>query len=197
MWSGTAASLEPQSIAEARSGSKTKGNRLPVLRRAEPGDMKTLASLFASAFEAGLRQDLSSDLLAQVLPKLSILDRRLIADGTYFVACLANGCMVGAGGWSRAQPGRGEIRSGRAHLRHFAVAPEASHQGIGRAIFSRCVRDAGLATTFECCSTRPAVAFYRALGFEVLGLVSVPMGPGLSFPSVRMIRHPQPENRSA
>ncbi len=48
-------------------------------------------------------------------------------------------------------------------------------------------REAGL-TRLDCHATRTAVPFYAALGFEVLGPISVPLRPGIVFPAVAMRR---------
>ena len=40
----------------------------------------------------------------------------------------------------------------------------------------------------ECLSTRTAVPFYAACGFETVGPVEVTLAPGIAFPVVRMLR---------
>ena len=47
--------------------------------------------------------------------------------------------------------------------------------------------DAGI-TMLDCLSTRMAVPFYAAMGFSDVGVVSVPLRPGIDFPAVRMQR---------
>ncbi len=111
-----------------------------------------------------------------------------MASGSYFVA-LEAGRIVGAGGWTAVGPQAQRVRAA-GHVRHFVTDADRQRLGIGRALMERVVtgaRDAGLAR-LECQSTRTAVPFYRAMGFRVLGAITVPLRPGIEFPAVAMMR---------
>jgi len=69
-----------------------------------------------------------------------------------------------------------------------ATDPGALRQGIGRrlmmAVFAAAAGEG--VVRFDCLSTRTAVPFYRAVGFEVVGPVEVPFLQALTFPAIRM-----------
>ena len=99
----------------------------------------------------------------------------------------------GGADWDRAEPGWA-AQVGMGHVRHVAVDPDRVRGGVGRAIMGEVIVDALRAGVhwLDCLSTRTAVPFYGALGFRVLHEVEVPLGPGILFPAVRMMRQIAP-----
>lgn len=142
---------------------------------------RSYAPLMAAAYEA--------DLLARALPLMTRAHPRLLGSGTYYLA-EADGRPVGCGGWSVFAPGSSRVDPGVAHIRHFATAADFTGRGVGRLIYQRCeiqARAAGV-RRLECFSSLNGEGFYAALGFRRIGLIEIPMGPDLTFPSVHMIR---------
>ena len=127
-------------------------------------------------------------LLAAALPFMTLAQPALLRSGSYYVAEDRSGAIVGCGGWTRERPGSGERVAGLAHIRHFGVHPDWTRQGVGRAIYSRCARDARSAgiERFECYSSLNAERFYASLGFERVDLIKVDMPGGVQLPSVLM-----------
>lgn len=107
------------------------------------------------------------------------LDRRLIADGTYFVV-ERDGAIAGCGGWSRrATPYGHDASAGRsdrlldsaseaAKVRAMYTHPDHVRQGVGMLILSLCeeaARAEGFAA-LELSATMAGVPLYRRFGFE-------------------------------
>lgn len=106
------------------------------------------------------------------------LDRRLIADGTYFVV-ERDGALAGCGGWSRrATPYGHDASAGRddrlldsateaAKVRAMYTHPDHVRQGVGMLILSLCeaaARAEGF-TALELSGTMAGVPLYRRYGF--------------------------------
>lgn len=106
------------------------------------------------------------------------LDRRLIADGTYFVV-ERDGALAGCGGWSRrATPYGHDASAGRddrlldpateaAKVRAMYTHPDHVRQGVGMLILSLCeaaARAEGFAA-LELSATMVGVPLYRRYGF--------------------------------
>lgn len=161
-----------------------------TIRLSSDRDETALEYLYAKSFGRLLGADYPDWLMARALPHLSRIQGPLDL-GTYYVAETDDGRLIGAGGWTRKRPGTGEIEPGLAHLRHFAVDPDATRSGVGSALFGACRKAAAPGTTFECYSTRTAVSFYAALGFRPIGTIDIPMEADLAFPSIHMIREPE------
>ena len=135
----------------------------------------------ATSYDAKLLR-LATPIITQANPKL-------LASGTYHVA-EADGVIVGCGGWTPERPGTTEKQPGVGHVRHFATIPDRAGQGIGRMIYARCetqARAAGV-TVAECYASLNAERFYASLGFATVGPVTIPLGDGVTFPSVLMRR---------
>jgi N-acetylglutamate synthase-like GNAT family acetyltransferase len=137
-----------------------------------------------------LARSYEADTLKLALPFIVKANPTLLASGTYYVAEVEPGSLVGCGGWTPAKPGSDEIVEGEAHIRHFAVHPGWTKRGIGTALLTRCITDARLGGIHKlhCFSTLNAEPFYRASGFRTIGLINVRMGPAIAFPSVLMQR---------
>jgi GNAT superfamily N-acetyltransferase len=119
------------------------------------------------------------------------VDRRLIADTTYFVA-VASGQVIAAGGWSRhatlygndrtsdAHPARIDPETGAATLRALFVHPEWARQGIGRSLVElseQAARAEGF-RRMELAATLPGEPLYAALGYAVTSRSDVPLADG-------------------
>ena len=161
---------------------------LPV-RVAGPEDADSVERVLKASYPQLMAPAYPAHLLARALPLMTRPHPRLLASGRYYL-CEARGEPLGCGGWSFERPGTVETEPGVAHIRHFAVRADRTGSGVGRALYERCeaqARAAG-ARTFECWSSLNGEAFYAAMGFERVGPIDVPMGPDLTFPSIRMRR---------
>jgi GNAT superfamily N-acetyltransferase len=77
-----------------------------------------------------------------------------------------------------------------ARIRAFFVHPDWARRGLARQLYAGCeaaARARGF-TRFELMATLPGVPLYRALGFEEIERVDVPMTGGVVLPCVRMAR---------
>ena len=138
------------------------------------------ATLMPAAYDQGL--------LDKLLPIIAKANPQLLASGLYYLAVSPEDEVVGAGGWTRERPGSGDTEAGLGHIRHFATHPDWTGQGVGRALFERCLsesRSTGI-SWFECYSSLNAVDFYRRLGFLEVRTIDIPMGGDLVMPAVLM-----------
>ena len=154
-----------------------------TVRRSVAADLSALDALFARTYPKLLKPDYPPSVLVLALPLISRAQPGLVRSGTFYVAESARGTILGAGGWTR----RGRVV---ADVRHVVTDVRHTRQGVGRAIFARIFADAGAAgiTLLDCKSTRTAVPFYQAMGFEMLGPIAMELRPGIVFPAVRMQR---------
>ena len=160
-----------------------------TVRPARPSDLAAVDALFARSFSPLVKGDYPPSVVVTALPLLSRANPGLLASGTYHVAEDLDGAILGAGGWIASGPTGGR-RAGVGHVRHVVTDHRRTRQGIGTGIMTRAMaqaRGAGM-RVMECLSTRTAVPFYAALGFQVVGPVEVSLRPGIAFPAVRMIR---------
>ena len=129
------------------------------------------------------------------------VDTQLIRDGTYFVI-ECDGDLAAVGGWSGRQTLFGGDRMKAdadpaidaatmpARIRAFFVHPDWARRGLGRQLYVSCeaaARARGF-VRFELMATLPGVPLYRALGFEEIERVDVPLTGGVVLPCVRMGR---------
>jgi len=158
------------------------------IRTARADDLAAIERVLAASYPVLMAAAYDGAVLARALPMMTRAQPGLVGSGTYYVA-LADGEIVGCGGWSREMPDV-PAEAGVAHIRHFAVASDWIGRGIGRALYRRCeerARGAGI-RVFECWSSLNGEPFYRALGFSRLAAIEVPMSPGTSLPSIHMRR---------
>ncbi len=162
----------------------------PEIRTARIADIGAVDALLGRSYRALLEADYPPSVLVTVLPAMSRAQPRLLSSGRYFVAEDETGALVGVGGWSAALPGGGRAIPGRANIRHVATDPGALRRGVGRAILTAAMTQARAAgmTWCHCLSTRTAVPFYEAMGFEPLGAVNLQVRAGIDFPAVAMRR---------
>src|SRR5579863_3569702 len=125
------------------------------------------------------------------------VDRRLIADGTYFAAMAAGG-IVGCGGWSRRKTPFGGDHSpakddsvldpsvDAAKIRAFFIHPAWTRRGIGSSILRACEAAAAEAgfTRVELTSTLSGIPLYLAHGYQPGKEFGVPLSNGDSLPVV-------------
>lgn len=161
-----------------------------AIRPAGRADIAAVDALLARAYPRLLKADYPPSLLVTALPLISRAQPRLVTCGTYHVACDGAGRIVGAGGWTAAAPGDGRRDPGRANVRHVVTDDRETRKGIGRRLMTHILDEARAsgATWMHCLSTRTAVPFYAAMGFERLGDTLIPLRPGIEFPAVAMRR---------
>ncbi len=155
------------------------------LRRAEPGDLAALDALFLRSYPRLLKADYPPSVMVTAVPLLCKAQPALVASGTFHVAVLGSGTLIGAGGWTARRGDRGV-----GDVRHMVCDPAHLRRGVARAILMRSLTEAaarGL-QVMDCKATHTAVPFYRALGFEVVAPIEVPLRPGIVFPAVQMMR---------
>jgi GNAT superfamily N-acetyltransferase len=161
-----------------------------TIRVAGPDDAGAVSDVLAASYPVLMDGAYDMATLAAALPYMARANPTLLASGTYYVAETAESVAIGCGGWTHERPGTGEREDGLAHIRHFATHPDWTGLGVGRALFDTCV---GAATAegvrrFEVYASLNAEGFYRALGFETIESLDIPMGDGAVFPSLRMIK---------
>ena len=159
-----------------------------LIRMAKPADSDAVSALLVASYSSLLTAHYDSDTLARALPHLTKANPTLLACGTYYVAEREPGNLVGCGGWTAAKPGSGEITEREGHIRHFAIHPEWTRQGIGSSLLARCLSDARSlgVRKLHCFSTLNAEPFYQAAGFETVGPIDVPLGASMTFPGISM-----------
>jgi len=161
-----------------------------AVRPTGPDDADAVGLLLRATYPVHFAEAYRPDLLTAALPLMTQPNPRLLASGTFYVAVLQAGDLVGCGGWTFERPGGGEPSEGLGHVRHFATHPQWSRRGIGRAILARCFRDArarGL-TRLECYSSLVAEEFYRAMGFTAIRRIDIELNDQVTFPAIVMRR---------
>lgn len=157
------------------------------LRETSIDDTEVVADIIYRSYSVMMAPSYSPETLQAVLSAITKPNPTLLSSGKYFLV-RDNEQGVGCGGWSEEVPGRGETIAGLAHIRHFAVTPEAVGKGVGRLIFRRCFQEAGDAgfNRLQVFSSLNAVSFYEKLGFQSVRSMDVPMMDGVTFPSMVM-----------
>ena len=157
------------------------------IRVASSKDLQRIEALLERSYPNLMKQAYAPDVLALALPAMTRANPELLASGSFYVAETA-GSVIGCGGWTFAPPGGGDTLEGLVHAKHFAVDPNRSSTGIGRAIFERSTNDACAAGAIriQALSSLNAEPFYKSMGMDRLDLISVPMGAGIEFPVVLM-----------
>ncbi|MEL7459441.1 MAG: GNAT family N-acetyltransferase [Pseudomonadota bacterium] len=160
-----------------------------TIHTATPADLAQVDALFARAYPVLLKPDYPPSVLVTALPLISRAQPKLLSSGTFYCAQI-DGQIVGAGGWTPGAPGGAQTSARVGHVRHLVTDQNHTRQGIGRALMGHVFDVAARAgmTAMHCQSTRTAVPFYRAVGFQVIGEITVPLRPGIDFPAVAMTR---------
>ena len=172
-----------------------------VLRLATEADIPALEVLIPLSVRSLQAAHYSPEQMEAALGPVFGVDRRLISDGTYFVA-EHEGEIIGCGGWSRrkAMYGGDRNRAGEdallapekdaARVRAFFVHPSWARRGIGRRILAECeaaIMAAGFTRT-ELVATLTGEPLYAAAGYRVVERRESPLPNGLSLPTVRMCK---------
>lgn len=162
-------------------------DRLRIAAAEDRGAVSDLLALSYSALMAGFY---APDLLEAGLPLITKANPVLLASGHYAVIEDETGRLLACGGWSLERPGSREVVPGLAHIRHFAVHPEAIRRGLGRRLYEWCEDGArgAHATAFECHASLNAEGFYRALGFERRREMSLRLSADVTLPAIEMRR---------
>ena len=159
-----------------------------TLRLANPSDLSELDRLFAQSYPVLLKPDYPPSVLVTAIPLISKAQPALIASGSFFVVC-DGAQIVGAGGWTMQAPGGRRGMRGIGHVRHVVTDHRRVRQGVGRRLLEHIVNHAkgsGMMQLY-CQSTRTAVPFYEAMGFEQLGEIEIALRPGIHFPAIQMV----------
>ncbi len=161
-----------------------------TVRPSTRADMTALDALFARTYPRLLKADYAPSVLVTALPIISRAQPGLVTCGTYFVVVDTDVGIIGAGGWTRAASGVGNIR-------HVVTDDRQTRRGVGRALMEHVFATARAAGVMrlDCMSTLTAVPFYQAVGFVVRGPITVPLGPGIDFPAIAMQRDLQAPGR--
>jgi GNAT superfamily N-acetyltransferase len=142
--------------------------------------------------------------IERALEKIYGIDRRLIADGTYYVAestaDAVGATIIACGGWSRRTTLYGGDRwsqredslldpqTDAAKIRAFFVLPQWARRGVGRAILhaSEAAASAAGFTRFEIGATLTGVALYEAHGYRVRDHIEIALDAEVVLPIARM-----------
>lgn len=185
------------SVADRRDA----GNLGLLLRVATVADTAAITLLQKASLARLGAGFYDSRVLASAVEHVSVVDRRLLDDGTYFVA-ERDGVIVGCGGWSfrnktfagpsasaddadRLVPGRDAAR-----VRAMFVDPTCARAGVGAAILAHCeaaARAAGFDRT-ELGATLSGEAFYLRHGYVERERVVSTLGDGTAFAVVMMTK---------
>jgi GNAT superfamily N-acetyltransferase len=169
------------------------------IRLARPEDIPAIEALIPLSVHALQASSYSAAQREAALGPVFGVDRRLIEDGTYFVA-EHRGQVVACGGWSRRRAvfGGDRARVGEdaaldpaydpARIRAFFVHPDFARRGLGRALLAACeavLRAAGFRSAVLV-ATLAGEPLYAASGYTVEERYEVPLADGLTLPVVRM-----------
>jgi GNAT superfamily N-acetyltransferase len=156
-----------------------------ALRSATGRDLAGVDRMLGQSYPRLLKNDYAPSVMVTAVPLISRANPALLASGTYYVAELPDGQIVGAGGWTTLGGG-----AATAEIRHLVVDWRHQRRGIGRRLMMGIFAEAHLQGIrhFEARATRTAVRFYEAMGFDALGPLIVPLRPGIGFPAVMMRR---------
>jgi GNAT superfamily N-acetyltransferase len=172
------------------------------IRTAQPEDRPALERLLQRSVR-GLSVDYYTPRqIESALLYVFGVDTQLIADGTYFVAELAdeNNRIVGCGGWSKRRTlfGGDQLKSGEddlldpateaARIRAFFIDPDFARRGIGRKLIEACEKAAAGAgfKRFELGATLPGEPMYAAVGYTAIEREDHAMPDGEVLPVIIM-----------
>lgn len=161
------------------------------LRTASPADRAPVGDLLDLSYRVLMAGAYPADLLAQSLPLITKANPVLLASGRYGLIEDDAGRLLACGGWSLERPGSGVVVEGLAHIRHFAVHPDAVRRGLGRQLYQWC-EDAARAqgmTHLECHASLNAEGFYRRLGFRRSRELGLLLRAGVTLPAIEMVKN--------
>lgn len=160
------------------------------MRVARLEDAAAVDRLLQVSYPKLMASSYDKELLAPALKLMTKANASLLGSGTYYVAELPTGLVVGCGGWTLERPGTGSVEPHVGHVRHFATHPGWTRRGVGRAIYHLCesaARSAGV-IAFECYSSLNAEKFYSALGFENIREIAIELQPSVVLRAMLMRR---------
>lgn len=159
------------------------------LRETSISDTAVVGDIIYRSYSVMMASAYEPDKLKAVLAAITKPNPQLLSSGKYFIA-MDSGIGVGCGGWSETVPGGRRKIAGIAHIRHFAVTPDAAGKGVGSLLFNRCRKEAddGGFQRLQVYSSLNAVSFYEKLGFEFVRNIEVPMTKKLTFPGTVLER---------
>jgi GNAT superfamily N-acetyltransferase len=174
------------------------------LRLATAADVPEIERAIDASVRGLQAGDYTAAQIEGALATVFTVDRKLIADGTYFVAVAHGGELAGSGGWSFRKTlygGDGQVEDhwggGRldpavdaAKIRAIFVRPEFARMGLGSLLLEASEQAAAAAgfTRFEMGSTLTGVALYALKGYRAVGRIAVPVGGGDEIEVVRMMK---------
>lgn len=174
-----------------------------MIRKAVPADLPEIERVMRASM-AGLGRGFYDERqLASALRYISVPDRGLVDDGTYFVI-EEDGRIVACGGWSKRKklysgPSSEDAAEGwldpgtdAARVRAMFVDPAFARRGLGRQILDAAEADAVRAgfKRFELMATLPGVPLYEVCGYEPVEDVTIELPDGMKLRCVRMQRVP-------
>lgn len=182
------------------------------VRKATPADVPRLREVIEASVRGLQAKDYTPLQLEGALHSVYGVDSRLIEDGTYFVAEVADGDatqVVACGGWSKRRTlYGGDQFAGRedllldptrdaAKIRAFFVHPDWARRGLGTLILEACEKAATKAgfTRLEMGATLSGVPFYRARGYVEIENQAVPLANGETLPIVKMAKEATRQSR--
>ncbi len=121
-------------------------------RTATPDDADRIEELLEASYSTLMTASYDRTVLDMALPLMTRANPALLRSGRYYVCQVAEGDIIGCGGWSLERPGTGLVEPSLAHIRHFATHPARIGMGVGRALYQRCESDARSVDVdrFEC-----------------------------------------------
>lgn len=154
------------------------------IRVATRADISGVDALLAKCYPKLLKPDYPPSVMVTALPLISKAQPKLVTCGSYYVAETASGEIIGVGGITRDK-----AIATKGHVRHVGTDPDMARRGVGRALLTHALDQAAVdgMGEIECWSTFTAERFYASLGFETIGPIDVPLQPGITFPSLRMM----------
>jgi GNAT superfamily N-acetyltransferase len=174
------------------------------IRVARLEDVAGLDALIEASVRGLQVGDYSPSVIEGALVHALGLDRRLIEDGTYFVAEAADGTLVGCGGWSWRQklcgsdhlPGESlgcgsAAEGGRcAKIRAIYVHPGWARRGLGSLILKHVEGEAAAAgfRLLEMGSTLTGVPLYSLRGYRETERMGIALPNGETLAVVRMVK---------
>ena len=158
------------------------------LRAANGADEAAVDALLGASYPVLMREAYDEGTLARALPRMVRVAPALLDSGSFYLAVADEGVIVGCGGWTLEPPGGSAIKREVGHIRQFATHPDRLRQGVGRAIFAACERDALRRDLrrFEAVASLNSQGFFAALGFTRKRRIALRLGGGVFLPAVLM-----------
>jgi len=171
-----------------------------MIRVAVPADLPEIERVMRASMGALSRGFYDDAQAASAVQFISVPDRQLVDDGTYYV--IEEEGVIACGGWSMRRKlftGTSEQETAEgwldptvdaARIRAMFVDPAHARKGLGRLILQAsedAARRAGF-TTFELMATLPGVPLYAACGYEEVEPTTLVLPDGARLGAVLMRR---------